>query len=295
MADFYNLFGGAMMGPGTPPPPYATNTPGMPQQPQPGMPQQQQPDMQQQQPQNNKAGVNNAKKNKNKNNNKKNNNNNNNKNNNSNSKSNNSTSNAIKERLENIKFTDNKAVISFWIFWFITVVLLLSTFITTPIRYSEESVVNKLNYNRLYYYLHCILLALLCFYAYKSSNKLELIKGEDIYQKILPIIVLLFGFLIINLFDSGGFKEDGSFNTAPSVIVKNKYGMIIHYLLLIIFLSLTILSHLRYNSETMFGLQSHHIYGVAPALIVGIFCIYLLYLTATYSLKKYKLPSTWRK
>ena len=140
-----------------------------------------------------------------------------------------------------------------------------------------------------------MLLALLCFYAYKSSNKLELIKGEDIYQKILPIIVFLFGFLIINLFDNKGSKEDGSFNTAPSIIVKNKYGMIIHYILLILFLSLTILSHLRYNSETMFGLQSYHIYGVAPGLIVGIFCIYLLYLTATYSLKKYKLPKTWRK
>jgi len=177
----------------------------------------------------------------------------------------------------------------------VTVILLLSTYITTPIRYSEKKVVNKLNYNRVYYYLHIVLLALLCYYAYKSSSKLALIKGEDIYQKIAPLIVFVFGLLVINIFDNKGVKEDGSFNTAPDVIVKNKNGMIVHYVFLIIFLFATIAFHLRYNSDTMLGVQSYHIYGVAPCLIVGVICIYLLYLTATYSLKKYKLPKTWLK
>jgi len=101
--------------------------------------------------------------------------------------------------------------------------------------------------------------------------------------------------LIINLFESRGVKEDGTFKTAPDIIVKNKYAMLIHYVFLILFLIGTLVSHLKYNSETIMGIQSYHIYGIAPALIVGVFCLYLLYLTATYSLKKYQLPKTWRK
>ena len=75
-----------------------------------------------------------------KNNNKKNTNSNSNENNNKNNKNNkkNNTNNPLETI--NISITDNKSVISFWILWFITVVLLLSTYITTPIRFSEKKV-----------------------------------------------------------------------------------------------------------------------------------------------------------
>ena len=67
------------------------------------------------------------------------------------------------QRINSIKINTNTSVIGFWLIWFIAVFLLLSTYITTPIRYSEEFVFHTVTFNRFYYYLHIILLTLLCF------------------------------------------------------------------------------------------------------------------------------------
>jgi hypothetical protein len=287
MAEFYNLYGGAMLGQNV-----GVNNPKV-------------NNAKVNNGKVNNAKVNNAKVNNGKVNNGKVNNNNgkvnnnndkgNNDNDNDNDKNGNNLNNAALQRIDSIKLNTNPAVIGFWLIWIIAVFLLLSTYITTPIRYSEEFVVHTLTFNRFYYYLHIILLTLLCFYAYKSSGKLPLIKGDDIYQKVLPIVVFALGFLIINIFDSPGVKEDGSFNTPPSVIVKNKIGMIFHYIFLILCVGGIIFMDLKYSSGTMLGLQPYHINATLPALIVLVMCGYMLYNTARYYIKKYNLPNTWRK
>ena len=219
----------------------------------------------------------------------------NNANNNANNENNNNLSNEVKERIANIKLNPNKTVISFWIIWLISVILLLSTFITTPIRYSEAKVIHKVTYNRFYYYLHVVLLALLCFYAYKIGDKMPLVKSEDIYQKIAPIAVFVLGFMVLNIYDSPSIKEDGSFSSAPSVLIKNKIGMIVHYVFMILSIITIIGLYLYYSSDSLLGYQTSYLITATPAILVFIVCLFLLYLTARYRVKKYNLPNTWRK
>ena len=179
--------------------------------------------------------------------------------------------------------------------WLISVILLLSTYITSPIRYSKKRVFSYVSYNRFYYYLHVILLGLLCYFAYQSGEKMPIIKGDDVYQKVAPIAVFVLGFLVLNIFDEPGIKEDGSFNSAPSVLIKNKIGMLFHYIFLVLFLIGVIAINLYYSSDSFLGLQEYHIVACMPVIIVGVMCLYMLYLTARYRVKKYNLPNTWRK
>ena len=224
-----------------------------------------------------------------------NNNGNNNENNANNANNENNLSNEVKERIANIKLNPNKTVISFWIIWLISVILLLSTFITTPIRYSEAKVIHKVTYNRFYYYLHVVLLALLCFYAYKIGDKMPLVKSEDIYQKVAPIAVFVLGFMVLNIYDSPSIKEDGSFSSAPSVLIKNKIGMIVHYVFMILSIITIIGIYLYYSSDSLLGYQTAYLISAIPAILVFVISLVLLYLTARYRVKKYNLPNTWRK
>jgi hypothetical protein len=276
MAEFYNLYGGAMIDQVIQPPI------------------QQQPNNKQNNKPNNKQ---NNKPN-NKQNNKPNNQNNDSNNNGNDGDGNNTANNLnneVKERIASIKINTNKSVLVFWIMWLISVILLLSTYITSPIRYSKKRIFSYVSYNRFYYYLYVILLGLLCYFAYQSGEKMPLVKGEDVYQKVAPITVFILGFLVLNIFDEPGIKEDGSFNSAPSVLIKNKIGMLFHYIFLVLFLIGLIAINLYYSSDSFLGLQEYHIVACMPAIIVGVMCLYMLYLTARYRIKKYNLPNTWRK
>ena len=233
-------------------------------------------------------------KNKNKNNNK---NNNKNKNEISNNNKNalNNLNNEIRERIASIKLNDDYRVIAFWICWGLSVIILLSTFITTPIRYSEKEPVYKLSYNRLYYYVTIILISTISIYVYKGRERLPLIYGEDLYIKVIPVVVLFLSLIVINIFDSPGEKEDGSFNTPPSTLVKDKRVMITQYVLLILLLFGMIVCDLMKSGNGFSDIESHHIKKTIPVLIVIILVGYLLYNSVKYNVKRYDLPETWRK
>ena len=49
------------------------------------------------------------------------------------------------------------------------VILLLTTYIKTPIRYSEEEAFYKTPYNPVYYYLYLLLLISVCYYGYTMA------------------------------------------------------------------------------------------------------------------------------
>ena len=322
MSEIPNLYGGAMMPSMTQPMPPGLDQPmppgpGQPMPPGPGQPM---PPGQGQQTNvgvgakannankkgnnANKKGNNANKKegntsNKNKNNNK--NNNNNNKNKNKNGLSNNNTNtlnnlnNEIRERIASIKLNDDKRVIAFWICWGLSVIILLSTFITTPIRYSEKEPIYKVSYNRLYYYLTIILISTISIYVYKGRERLPLIYGEDLYIKVIPVIVLFLSLIVINIYDSPGEKEDGSFNTPPSTLVKDKRVMITQYVLVILLLFGMIVCDLIKSGDGFSNIESHHIKRTIPVLIVILVVIYLLYNSVKYNVKRYDLPETWRK
>ena len=321
MSEIPNLYGGAMMPSMTQPMPPGLDQPmppgpGQPMPPGPGQPM---PPGQGQQTNvgvgakannankkgnnANKKGNNANKKegntsNKNKNNNK--NNNNNNKNKNKNGLSNNNTNtlnnlnNEIRERIASIKLNDDKRVIAFWICWGLSVIILLSTFITTPIRYSEKEPIYKVSYNRLYYYLTIILISTISIYVYKGRERLPLIYGEDLYIKVIPVIVLFLSLIVINIYDSPGEKEDGSFNTPPSTLVKDKRVMITQYVLVILLLFGMIVCDLIKSGDGFSNIESHHIKRTIPVLIVILVVIYLLYNSVKYNVKRYDLPETWR-
>ena len=317
MSEFINLYGGAMMPSMTQPTGMPTGmAPGMATGMAPGQP------MSQAQPQGQQTNVgvgakannankkdnnankkdNNANKkdnnangnNKNKNKNK-NNNNNNNGLSNKNKNALNNLNNEIKERIASIKLNDDYRVIAFWICWGLSVIILLSTFITTPIRYSEKEPIYKVSYNRLYFYLTIILISTISIYIYKGRNRLPLIYGEDLYIKVIPVIVLFLSLIVINIFDSPGEKEDGSFNTPPSTLVKDKRIMITQYVLLILLLFGMIGCDLIKSGDGFSNIEPHHIKRIVPVLIVIIVVGYLLYNSVKYNVKRYDLPETWRK
>ena len=207
----------------------------------------------------------------------------------------NNLNNEIRERIESIKLNEDKRVIAFWICWGLSVIILLSTFITTPIRYSEKEPVYKVSYNRLYYYLTIILISSISIYVYKGRERLPLIYGEDLYIKAIPVIVLFLSLIVINIFDSPGEKENGSFNTPPSTLVKDKKVMITQYVLVILLLFGMIGCDLIKSGDGFSNIESHHIKRTIPVLIVIIIVIYLLYNSVKYNVKRYDLPETWRK
>ena len=207
----------------------------------------------------------------------------------------NNLNNEIKERIASIKLNDDYRVIAFWICWGLSVIILLSTFITTPIRYSENEPIYKVSYNRLYFYLTIILISTISIYVYKGRNRLPLIYGEDLYIKVIPVIVLFLSLIVINIFDSPGEKEDGSFNTPPSTLVKDKRIMITQYVLLILLLFGMIGCDLIKSGDGFSNIEPHHIKRIVPVLIVILVVGYLLYNSVKYNVKRYDLPETWRK
>jgi hypothetical protein len=215
--------------------------------------------------------------------------------NNANNNANNDLANNLKDKLENIKLTTNKKVIAYWVVWIIVIVLLLSTFITTPIRYSEKTLIYGITYNRLYYYLYVLLVGLICLYAYMASTRLPLIRGEDMYLKLIPIVIFVLALIVINIVDSKGESEDGSFSTPESTMVRNKSIMIFQLTLLIVgilvLMGLDVSNNVKDLSQLLFG----HVYRSGYAIVALIASCYLMYNTIIYRVEKYNLPNTWKK
>jgi hypothetical protein len=218
-----------------------------------------------------------------------------NKNNNNNQNTLNNLNNEIKERISSIKLTDNSYVIAYWICWLLCIIVIMTTFITTPIRYSEEEPIYKVSYNRLYYYLTIILIGLLCYYAYTARERLPLIYGEDIYIKVVPIIVLFLGFIVISIYDSPSEKEDGAFNTPPTNIVKNKKIMIVQYVLLLLLIFTLIGIDIYKSADGFNNMEPFHINRAIPAFITILGVSLFLYKSVKYNVKRYNLPKTWSK
>ncbi len=207
----------------------------------------------------------------------------------------NELNNELRERIKALKLTTNNYVIAYWIVWFIAIVIILSSYITNPIRYSEERTFFNLTYNALYYYLFIVLFALICYYAYSASIRLPLIRGGDMYLKLVPLIIFFFGLMAINVSHSDPIKHDGSFNTAPSELVKDEKGMIAQFSLILISIVVICCLDVYKSAGALEKIQSFHIERCFLPFIGLLIVIYLLRNAVNYRVKKYNLPNTWSK
>jgi len=128
-----------------------------------------------------------------------------------------------------------------------------------------------------------------------ASNRLPLIRGEDLYLKLVPIVIFVFALIILNIFDSKGEREDGSFSTPSSFMVRNKSVMVFQYTLLLvgvlILMGLDISNTVKGLSQLLFG----HLYRSGYAIVVLIVGCYLMHNTISYRVERYNLPNTWKK
>tara|TARA_B100001093_G_scaffold519675_2_gene609792 strand:+ start:1391 stop:2224 length:834 start_codon:yes stop_codon:yes gene_type:complete len=221
--------------------------------------------------------------------------NNNNANNNNANNNNANNNNSISSILNGIRFNKDKKVIIFWICWMVVVILLLTTYIKTPIRYSEEDAFYKTPYNLVYYYLYLLLLISVCYYGYTIAPRMPLIRDDDLYFKMIPMIVLGLSIVVINIYDSPTLKEDGSFKSSPSFITTKKRNLIIILIILLLTsISLVVLDIMK-SAKSFNKFKPSHLYRAWCGFIVIFGVSYLLYNKVGYSVRKYKLPDTWMK
>ena len=112
---------------------------------------------------------------------------------------------------------------------------------------------------------------------------------------MIPIAIIFISVILVNIFDSSGEIEDGSFNTAPSIIVKNKNVMIFQYVLLILLILAIIILDINKSAKGIINIEPFHINRAMPAIITLVIVCFFLYNTVKYNVKRYNLPGTWKK
>jgi hypothetical protein len=139
---------------------------------------------------------------------------------------------------------------------------------------------------------------MLFLYGMSLTKRHPLIKGDQMYNIMLLVILLVLGVFIINISYSPAIEEDGSFKTAPKTINKSRTPMIILYIIVILLISTMIGIDIYSNPINPLGLLPYdsikNIFGLGASIaLIGI--VYLLINTITYNVKKYNLPNTWSK
>ena len=269
---------------------------------------------------NNNKNNNNSKNNNNNKNNNKNNNNNNNKNNNNNNKnaSNNNRNNALNS-LKNLEVNMTKLPI--WILLLLTNILLIWSYVVTPIRYSNHKFEKVITFNKLYYYLHIILLITLFLYGYSLSIRQPFVKNNTSFNTLGLVVVLIIGFFAINIAYKSPVKATDTsetsetsetsdtsdknipqptsiirYQTPPSSLYKTRKQMSALHTILLLSLLGTMGTDIYFKNINPLGLLPYtkltNLYGVCSLItLAGI--VYLLVNSITYNVRKYKLPKYW--
>jgi hypothetical protein len=101
--------------------------------------------------------------------------------------------------------------------------------------------------------------------------------------------------MAINVCHAEPIKHDGSFNTAPSELVKDEKGMIAQFSLILISIVVICCLDVYKSAGTLEKIQSFHIERCFLPFIGLLIVIYLLRNAVNYRVKKYNLPNTWSK
>ena len=215
-------------------------------------------------------------------------------NNKNNASNNNRNNNNVLNTIQNIKINTTKLPI--WILLLLTNILLIWSYIVTPIRYSSEEFEGIISFNKLYYYLHIILLFTLFLYGYSLCLRQPLIKSNTSFNTLGLVIILVIGFVAINISYKAPIKEDGAYKTAPGSLYKSRRTMIAIHTILLLSLAGTMGLDIYYKNINPLGLIPYNklknMYGVCSIItLAGI--VYLLFNSTKFNVRKYKLPKTW--
>lgn len=188
----------------------------------------------------------------------------------------------------------NKGNLPIWIFLILLNIVILWSYIVTPIRYSNTKLFYLITANRLYYYLHILLLVCIFIYSYSISKRFPLFDSTNTYSLIGFGAILVIGIFVINIMDGPSIEDDGSFNTPPSSLYKFRWSLVPIYILMTILIMCVIGIEIINPPESPFvlSLTSFSGGGIILVLIGG---IYLLVSSIKYNVKKYNLPKTWSK
>ena len=215
-------------------------------------------------------------------------------NNQNNASNNNRNNNNVLNTIKNIEINTTKLPI--WILLLLTNILLIWSYIVTPIRYSSEEFEGVISFNKLYYYLHIILLFTLGLYGYSLCLRQPLVKNNTSFNTLGVVIVLVIGFFAINISYKSPVKEDGAYKTAPGSLYKSRRMMVAIHTILLLSLAGTMGTDIYYKNINPLGLLPYNklknMYGVCSIItLAGI--VYLLVNSTKYNVRKYKLPQTW--
>ncbi len=202
----------------------------------------------------------------------------------------------------------NNKNVPLWILLLLSNILIIWSFIVTPIRYSNVKIVESnskettstldketsiFSYNKIYYYLHMILLLILFMYGYSLSPRIPLIENNPSYTTIGLVATIVIGVFIINISTSKPIVENGSYHSAPSHIYKSKKKMVTVHVLLVLLISTIIGYEIYKNPKNPLGLDRNLMGSSLVLALIG--SIYLLINSIKYYVNKYNLPETWRR
>ena len=183
-----------------------------------------------------------------------------------------------------------------WIALLLINIFVIWSYIISPIRYSGIKVLDTITINRLYYYIHIILLIAIFLYSYSVSSRFPLYDNTHLYTTVTFGMILILSIFIINVFDSNIIEEDGTYKTPPNTMTKNKPWMITLNTVIIILLLCIIAIEFFKNPTNILGIfppqNITDILGLS-IIIVTIIGVYLLSHSIKYNVKKYKLPNMW--
>ena len=202
----------------------------------------------------------------------------------------------------------NKKSLHLWILLLLSNILIIWSFVVTPIRYSNVRVLDLSNksksvednlessifsFNNVYYYLHMILLLILFLYGWSLNSRIPLIVNNPTYTTIGLLFVTVIGLFVINMTSSKPQIENGSYHSAPKHIYKTNNKMIIIHTLLLLLVSSIIGIEIYKKPKNPLGLHINLLGSTLIFVLIG--SIYLLINSIKYYVKKYKLPKTWAR
>ena len=168
--------------------------------------------------------------------------------------------------------------------------------VTTTCVTSEGMKKKEFSFNKLYYYLHIILLFTLFLYGYSLCLRQPFVKNNTSFNTIVVVIIFVIGFFTINITYKAPVKEDGVYKTAPRTLYKSRRIMVTIHTILLLSLVATMGTDIYYKNINPLGLLPYNklknFYGVCSIItLAGI--VYLLFNSTKYNVRKYKLPQTW--
>ena len=195
------------------------------------------------------------------------------------------------------KIEINRRNLLFWILLLLTNIFIIWNYVVSPIRYSNEELEGIITYNKLYYYIHLILLIIMFLYGYSVINRFSPFYGDTTLLLGIMIMVLILSIFALNIMSSKPKKEDGTYTTAPKYIYKSRTKQTIISILLLLTILGVVGFDLYKRKKNPLGLlpykKLNNLYGILMLIAICLVS-YLLFNSSRYTISRYNLPKMWK-